>query len=310
MNFLSEKTLEKKYEFYQISYEENKELHKYLNCFSNLYGTLQIKIIWEVLKKYDIKISKKKFYNFIDIVQREKNDYSIFNLCDVYTGEKSSETKDKLLINNELAGYGSKKLRLYYVLEDNIDRQLPLCVLPKSEFLKYYIDNFWFNNDYAVAMVDFVCNLETTGFFYNYIGLPNGEILDIFGEPTYGKKLKDICFYDHMEQYDFDNDKRPFYRERFIQEHNIAASKKVLNNIKDHLTVGRRVDFSQNFKFVLDYITDDCGVVFTKEQSEEFAYLYNNLYNHSHLWRNYGWSLFDLSRVNINNNVKVDDSYN
>lgn len=306
MAFLSEKTLKKKYDFYQISDEENVMLHKYLNCFSNLYGTIQIKDAWEVLKTYNIKISKAKFYNFINIVQREKNDYSIFNLCDVYTGEKSSETKDKLLINNELVGYSSKKLWLYFVLEDNIDRELPLYVLPKDEFLKYNTDNFWFNNEYAVAMVNFICNLETTGFSYNYLGFPNGEILDIFGNPTRGKKLKEFCFYDRMEQYEFNNEKRPAYKERFIQEHNISASKRVLNSIKDHLTVGRRVNFSQNLKFVLDDITNDCGVLFTKEQSDEFTFLYVDLYNHSHLWRNLGWALSDLSRVNLKNDVKSE----
>lgn len=295
MKYLSEKTLKKKYEFYKINDKENDLLHKYMNCFSNFYGAIDVKDMWEILKIYDVKITKEKFFNFIDIVQREKQNYGIYNLCEVYSEETSDKTKDKILINNELVGYGSGKFWTYYILEDKRDDTESICVLSKDEFLCHQIDRFWTASEYSIAMVDFVSNLVTSGFARNPMtGFPRGAILDLQGEPVIGKKLSEFCFYDHFEQFLFKRETRPNYIEKFKEEHNVSAARRVLKNIKDHIMVGRRVEFTQDFKYVLDDITDDCGVILSEEELERFTSLYMNLNNHSALWNRFGWTPYRL----------------
>ena len=98
----STKTLQNKYIKARINEDESIILHKYLLCFSNLYGCIQIQDLWDVFKQYKEKITREKFFDFINITQHEENEYSIFNLNEAYTGETSTETKDKLLVNNSL----------------------------------------------------------------------------------------------------------------------------------------------------------------------------------------------------------------
>lgn len=307
MKYLSEKTLKKKYEFYQINESESNLLHKYMNCFSNFYGAVDIEMIWKILKIYKIKISKEKFLNFIDIVQREKQNYGIYDLCEVYAGETSSKAKDKILINNELVGYGQGKFWLYYILEDKREDANSICVLSNEEFLSHQVDKFWISSDYSVAMINFISNLKTSGISKNYMtGLPKEYILDLQGKPVIGKKLSDFCFYDHLEQFLFKRETRPFYIEKFKEEHNVSAARRVLKSIKDHIMVGRRVKFIQDFKYVLEDIVNDCGVDFSEEQFKDFVFLYMNLNNHSNLWKNYGWAPNELSKKGFNGQTTLE----
>lgn len=307
MKYLSEKTLKKKYEFYHISENEVVLLHKYMNCFSNFYGAIQVEQMWKILKLYKIKITKEKFFSFIDIVQREKQNYGIYDLCEVYSGETSSKTKDKLLINNELVGYGQGKFWLYYILEEKREDAVSICVLSNEEFLKHQIDKFWISSDYSVAMVNFISNLRTSGMTKNVVtGLPRERILDIQGTPVIGKKLSEFCFYDSFERFLFKRETRPYYIEKFKEEHNVSAARRVLKNIKDHIMVGRRVEFSQDFKYVLDDIVNDCGVEFSEEEFNDFTFLYMNLNNHSNLWNNYGWAPYKLFKNGVDGPITLE----
>ena len=56
----STKTLQNKYIKARINKDESIILHKYLLCFSNLYGCIQIQDLWDVFKQYKEKITREK----------------------------------------------------------------------------------------------------------------------------------------------------------------------------------------------------------------------------------------------------------
>ena len=52
MNPLSPKTIEKRFKEAGITLNERELLHKYMLCFSNLYGCIEIGVLWNVFKSY------------------------------------------------------------------------------------------------------------------------------------------------------------------------------------------------------------------------------------------------------------------
>jgi len=291
MRPLSEKTLTKRYLDAKISESENKLLHRYFLCFSFLYGCIDIKVLWDIFSKLENSISKKKFYDFTDIVQREEHEYGIYDLCDVYKGESSKKTGDKLLINKSLLYTINYKFLFVYDLNDNIDYNNGPYIPTKEELFKYDHDIFYESNE-GKAFVEYISNLKTTGISTNKWTNKKSEIIDINNNQTKGKRLKDFIYITSDEQFDIDYYKKR--SEELKKKYSVDTATKLLNKIENYIQINDITKSNDNIKMILDDITLLYGVDLSLDEANEFMGLYMNLINSSHRFVNFGWSAKDL----------------
>ena len=205
MKPLSQKTLEKKYAELGLPKAKTDLLHDYFLCFANLYGVLVVREAWNVFKHFEgNKIRKKDFIAFSGIVQREPDlPYSILELNELFPDEPAGMSDMRLIVNNDLIGFGYNKFSRIYVLAD-LSADKPIW-LPdsKEELFAFMTDQFYLSPE-GKKMAEFLSKLKTDGVFKNYDGKPKGEILDIDGNPVKGKCLSDFVFYTHDEQFAID----------------------------------------------------------------------------------------------------------
>ena len=284
---LSEKSLKRLYDNLALPEEDIQLVHKYLQCFSNLYGCIEILDTYQIYEHYEEDgLNYEQYLNLIKIIQRERQDYSIVDMHDIYTGEEKGLVD--YLVNNKLIGNGYNKFFYVYHLEENkADR--PYYMPHKEELFKYENDLFW-KTEHGLAIKEFIGNLKTSGIYKDFS--KTGKILDIDGNTVKGKKLKDFKFYTQWEQAYFKYYKKQAIVGRLKQEYSITALDKILNRIEMDLRVGsqRRNGFSEDMNYNVKFITDDCGVDLNEEQLRKFIELYIYLNNFSSLWQNGGYS--------------------
>ena len=202
MKPLSPKSLEKKYAELGLPKAKTDLLHDYFLCFANLYGMLEMREAWDVFKHFEgNKIHKKDFVAFSGIVQREPDlPYSILELNEVYAEEPAGMSDMRLIVNNDLIGFGYNKFsHIYHLADSSADKPLWLPD-SKEELFAFTTDQFYLSPE-GKNMAEFLSKLKTDGVFKNYDGKPLGEILDIYGNPVKGKPLSDFVFYTHDEQF-------------------------------------------------------------------------------------------------------------
>lgn len=289
MKPLSTKTLQKKYIKARISESESVLLHKYMLCFSNLYGCIQIKDLWNVFKQYKENITKEKFFDFIDITQREENEYLVVNLNEAYTGETSTETKDKLLVNKCLIKRFDLKFWYLQRLEKFKDVRHGPFVPKKEELLKFDHDVFY-ENKAGKEMVSFISNLKTSGIERNKHNEKMIPIVDLNGNSVKDKYLKDIICYSDWERFEINYYKNEKKKEYLIEQYNITCAKKALNLIKRYVLIGESNEAIDTITTILDYLIYDLGVDLSKDEANKFLSIYMELTNSSYRWSIYGWS--------------------
>ena len=300
MKPLSPKSLEKKYAELGLPKAKTDLLHDYFLCFANLYGMLEMREAWDVFKHFEgNKIRKKDFIAFSGIVQREPDlSYTILELNEVYANEPAGMSDMRLIVNNDLIGFGYNKFSRIYVLAD-LSADKPFW-LPdsKEELFAFMTDQFYLSPE-GKKMAEFLSKLKTDGVFKKYDGTPLGEILDIDGNPVKGKHLSDFVFYTHDEQFAIDYYKSEAKKKMLRRLYKETALKKVQDYIRTDIQIGDHISNSilDDLRFTLNYLENDLGVVLTEKQLEQFVELYTNLNNHSHLWQNCGWKPHDLFRA-------------
>ena len=296
MKPLSVKTLQNMYAKAKISEEESALLHKYLLCFSNLYGCIQVEDLWDVFKQYGEKITKNKFYDFIDISQREENEYSILNLNEAYTGETSAETKDKLLTNNYLVKRFELKFWYLHRLEEYKDYRHGPYVPSKEELFKFNHDVFY-ESIIGKKMLNCVLNLKASGYEYDKFNDSKKDLVDINGNHVKGKLLKDIVCYSNWERFEIGYCKRENEKQYLIEESSITCAEKVLNEIKRYILIENPNEFINSIKHVLDYMNYDFGVDISEDELKNFVDIYVELTNKSNRWSIFGWSSEELFKT-------------
>lgn len=300
MKPLSAKTLEKKYGELRLSKEKIALLHDYYNCFANLYGVIMVKEAWNVFRHFEGLglLHKKDFIAFSGIVQREAGHlYSIIELKEAYTGEKSDAPSDRLIVHNDLIGSGHGKYALLYNTEEyQVDKPY---FLPdkKQDFLSFTEDRFYLS-DVGMKMVRFLSKLKSDGRFKDFNGTNVGEILDTDGKPVKGRRLSDFVFYTQDELFDIEYHKNEVKKEALRQKYKTTALDKILNYIRIVLQTGGYIRMSpaDTIGFLTKEMERNMGISLTMSQLEQFIGLHTDLNNYSHLWLNCGWSPHDLSR--------------
>ena len=303
MKHLSPKTLEKKYAELGLSQDKIDLLHDCFLCFSNLYGVISVGDAWNVFREYEgIRLlHKKDFLAFSGIVQREPgHPYTVLELKEVYTDETTEDPAQRLIVNNLLIGTGYHKFALLY---NTVERQMnkPYYMhAEKTAFLANVEDRLFLSPE-GKQMAQFLGKLKTDGRNRDLDGKPNGEILDLDGNPVAGKHLSDFVCYTQDEQFDIDYAKSEAKKEKLRREYKTTALKKILDLVFIQIQTGgylQNESPAESIQFLADFLSQDLGVKFTGARMERFCELYTNLNNHSHLWLNCGWRPDELRRSN------------
>jgi len=304
MKPLSEKSLQKKYIRADINEQESKLLHKYFLCFSYLYGEIQIEDLWDIFKTYKENISKLKFYDFADIVQRETNEYSVFDLCEVYSGETDKSTSEKILMNNVLIKRGSSKFWLAKQLNAYINYNNGPYVPSKNELFEFDHDSFYDSNE-GKEMKNFISNLKTSGIEKNKYRIDfEKEMVDLDGNLVKDKCLKDFIYITDKEKFDIKYYTK--FANQLTLEYSIDSASKVLNYIEKNIMIMSINDLSSFLQYAIDYICYDFGVNMSQEQLTKFVDMYMKLYNAANRWNNFGWSGNELlKRHSINGPIEL-----
>jgi len=295
MKTLSIQNLIKRYDKLGIKANDIEMLHKYMLCFSNLYGCLDIKNVWKIFKQYESKFSKEKFYDFVDVAQRDEKDYLIVNLNEAFTGETSTNTEDKLLINKSLVKKYRNKYWDLHKLENYKDYQYGPYIPSKEELFKFDHDTFY-ETETGKAMFSFVCNLKLSGYEINKYRGTQTELLDIDGNKTKDRLFKDVICLNCSDNFLINYCKNEKEREYIRQSKSITCAQKTLDYIKYCVLIDDPRNISDPIEFILDYITYDYGANFSEKEAQEFLDLYSNLCNTSNRWSMFGYSPNDLRK--------------
>lgn len=312
MRPLSKSTLEKKYAELGLSAGKLDLLHTYFCCFSNLYGVIILREAWEIFKHYEgsSTVRRKDFYAFSGIVQREAgNPFSVFELNEVYRGEKSVKPEDRLIVNNKLlfSGY-NRFIRIYALIEKQ--GNTPWFMPEKDEFLRFSQMQFY-RTAVGMQMRQMIEELRTSGIGKNYQGEPTTELLDLDGNPTAGKRLADFVFYTSDEKFDIEFTKREATKQQLRNKYKIPASEKILEQIEMYILAGgvyQGHSIGLELEFLVKSLDRDLGVSLSRSQLEQFTELFMELSNHSNLWQNCGWTptaLFKASGSSMPSAISV-----
>ena len=150
---LSAKTIEKKFATWDP--EKVDLLHKYFAAFANLYGAIQLKDAWALIRddKPKPRILKQELIDFSTIVMREDLPYFVLEIHEMYPGERNSDGKrfivhKNLLLDDSYRRYGTAdivirhKLGYPYHVPDNFFDYVDSIPLDQSpaflEFIEIY----------------------------------------------------------------------------------------------------------------------------------------------------------------------------
>ena len=233
-----------------------------------------------------------KFYDYVDIAQRMDTDFYILNLNEVYTGETSEKTENKLLVNKYLVRRFELKFWYIYQLENYKDVKFGPYSPSKEELFRFDHDVFY-DNEIGRKMISLISNLKTSGISTNKINKKKIEMIDINGNKCKGKRLADIIYFDRYEQSSIDYFKRPNEKEYQIKKASIPSANKILNEIKNCIMIYDTDDYMNRLNYILEKINYELGVDFT----EEFLALFMELSNNSNRWNLFGWKPNTLSAM-------------
>lgn len=292
---LSEKTLRRKYDEAGLSQDKIDLLHKYFNCFSNLYGCILLKDAWEVFRHYEGLgyIRKKEFVAFSGITQREVQSYKILDMKEVYSAEENCTEMDRFIVNDFLIGVNYYKFRALWDLEDT-KTNTRYFTPEKEEFFKFETEQLWANAK-GRELKNFIENLRSGGTKVNPRTGNRELITDLDGNSVKNKYLKDFKMFTSEEAFFIDYEKRDSFKKKLIEEYSISAADKVLWYIKRFIQVGSFTGSpAQDLQYVFEVLDKDFGVMMTQKDAERFIRLYMEFSNSSNRWSTCGWKPAEL----------------
>lgn len=240
-------------------------LHKYYAAFSNLYGSIQLKDAWKILKQFEPKIHKKQFLEFSSIVRREDVPYCIFEIDELYCDEPR-RAEERFIINKELILDGYYKLTRVY--------RLHALQCNKPYYNKPDLLEVAAHPRYDKDLIPFIANMKFT----------DGE--------QKGKRFCEAVFLTKYEEVDIKFYKSKAKKQKLLEKASIPFSEKLIRELQIS------VEFDDNPIAFMSRYFDDIGYVFeSKKQMEKFFSIVTEYMNKSHLWCNGGYSPSELHRI-------------
>ena len=239
-----------------------KVLHTYYAAFANLYGSIQLKDAWKIFKRFEPKIHKKQFVEFSSIVRREDVHYCIFEIDELYCDERRNEN-ERFIVNKELIadGYG-KYGRVYKLHELQIGKP-------------------YYNKPDLLEVAKHRNYDKELGQFVNKMIFTEGE--------QKGKRFDEAVFLTKEEEFIIGYYKSETKKQKIKERALIPFSEKLIKYLQS------AVEFADNPIVSISKYLEDVGYIFeSKKQAVKFFKMLADYMNNSHLWRNGGFTPYEL----------------
>lgn len=289
---LSEKSLARLYQQSGLSQEQSDYLHSLFLACANLYGAVQLRVVWEVhqVQEKAPKLRRKDLIAFSGIAQRESLPYYIYEIDELYSDEKRADLSREI-VSAELVGTGYGKLSSYYRLIEFLGREpyyIPKDVLQFAERKP---------TKEEADLLAFLGELKVTA----------KECRPKYGKPypceNRGKRLKEFSFLNSHERFEEEYlMKNKGSLQSFRESVAGTEAEKIVSqywrseNISP-LGVGSQIEV------VTEELTE-VGVELSEHQVEKLVQLLTNYHNNSHLWCLSGWAPSELMRQSGPTTVK------
>ncbi|MBP3870104.1 MAG: hypothetical protein J6E46_03925 [Faecalicoccus sp.] len=288
---LSSKTILKMLEEAQIDNKKADFLYELYHCASNLYGIIMLEELWNVYKalksenKYP-SIKKKELIAFSDIVRRQNLPYRVYEMEEIYKGQKEGK-EFRLLIKKDLTGQeGFARDELLYI--DKQRYEYPFYV-PK--------DILVFTDDYeTLEAKNFRICLENLICKQKYITNEEGRKIR---NPNFRKKLKDYSYMDQLDYHIlrvYSENNSPYNRkklEEFKNNMSLPASMRIYTMIVKPIKKGY-MKFTLIVSMLFDYLQDAGAEVDEREANMILKY-FMDMYNNTHQFSMGGWAPHELA---------------
>lgn len=305
---ISKRALEKEYE--ELSIQTNytidsstdegkniiKTIHYYLNCFSNLYGYIDAYRMLDLLDYYEPKIMNEvEFADYIALlntISLEEQNYYILRISDAFDVEDEEET-DLMLVNKELVNHNARIpqlrfMRLYDIERSRQERENLEPYIPGKEKLSEYEDKGWYENTIeALNLINFLNKLKVSD---------NCILVDYYGYPIAGKKLKNVVMVEKYEKKWIQETKQEWRRKKLEDELVKSYSIKIFETVKRYIQydIFGTDTITNLFQRIIDMlelidVTVDEGLL------NQLLKLYMSLNNNVNNWPMFGWAPHELS---------------
>ncbi len=290
-------TIDRMYDEAGLSQMKIETLHRYFQCFSNLYGILTVEDAYDFFRKYegDEKVSAEEFYAFSEMIRDEIQPFKIVEMNKIDKEASEFTSNEKMIINgflindNSSDGYANAFLlfkntlgKIYYMPSD------------KRELFQYE-DDMFYRTECGSEMEYMIENMVTSGYGFSPFRSGEFEYIDIDGDPVKGMKLKDAVFFTEIESTNINLEESEDQKEKLRAMYSVPASEKIMTVIEENFMVGMTKSIlADEIRSTVQRLDSDYGVRLSDDDYKKFADLYTGLKNRSRLWFNRGWSNDEL----------------
>ena len=281
---LSEKSLARLYQQSGLSQEQSEYLHGLFQACANLYGAVQLRVLWDVYQAQTEapRLRRKDIISFSEIARRETLPYYIFEIDELYSEEKRADLSREI-VSKALVGYGYGRLTRYYRLMEALGQEpyyIPGDILPFASQQP---------SKEETKLLTFLNELTVTA----------DQCRPRYGDPypceNRGKRLKEFSFLNRDER---------FEEEYLAKNHGALLSfresvagteaEKILRQYCCNENIDS-LGFNDHLKNIMEELKE-VGVELSKRQAQELIQLLTDYHNNSHLWGSSGWAPSDLAR--------------
>ena len=281
---LSEKSLARLYQQSGLSKEQSEYLHSLFQACANLYGAVQLRVVWDVYQAQTEapKLRRKDIISFSEIARRETLPYYIFEIDELYSEEKRADLSREI-VSKALVGHGYGRLTRYYRLMESLGQEpyyIPGDILPFASQQP---------SKEETKLLTFLNELTVTA----------DQCRPRYGDPypceNRGKRLKEFSFLNRDER---------FEEEYLAKNHGALLSfresvagteaEKILRQYCCNENIDS-LGFNDHLKNIMEELKE-VGVELSKRQAQELIQLLTDYHNNSHLWGSSGWAPSDLAR--------------
>lgn len=280
---LSRETLERRYSETGLSKEQLSFLELFFSSCANLYGAIHIIEAWDVYKRIKDekpRLHRKDLLNYGAVAQRDQLPFYVLEESELYLdGEKGINRSH--IVNRQLVGKGTSRYDMVYNLLD-VQRSWPYNV--PEDFIGNAIS---VPSAEEIRLLDFLGSLKVTEDEIESWGIKRKV-------ENKGKRLGEIRTLSRIEQSIIDYEKRPSFKEYYINLFSGTVSERLFREFKLDLNIGF-TPFSKIIEHLFDQIYE-YGVSVSDKDFEALSGMLMEFNNKTRLWFNCGWAPWECSR--------------
>ena len=282
---LSEKSLARLYAQSGLSEKQIDYLHRFFRACAHLYGAIDLHAVWDLYREelMSMRIHRKDFYFFSGIARRESQPYAVYEIDELYTEEKRTDGSREI-ISSPLVLAGVDKLVRYYRLQ-NLRKSTPWYHAP--DILSFAEAKLPPEGEHLLS---FLNSLKVTA------EVSRSAFGDTIPCEHRGLRLGQFSFLNCFERFD-----EEYYAARSRElawrreERAGTEAEKILRQYHLRQCIGYPTP-TDSLQMVFSEL-QEVGVELSDQQMNHLLQLLQDFHNHTHLWRNGGWSPYELYDV-------------